>query len=287
MAIRKILFFVMVCAVVAGAAIAPAQAQKPGEPPMPKPLKTMADEGAQIRYIGSELGLNGWLAIHKGQEQYFYATPAGDAMILGLLFETETGRLVTMDQIRKVQEESGGVLDMFSQPAREEKPAATAVQDLTIKSPAEKMFEDIEATNQVAFGDEKAPVIYAFMDPQCPHCHSFMQDLRGNYLSNGVVQLRMIPVGFNKDTLAQAAFLLGAPDAADRFLRHLDGDKMALPVSHDINQQGVERNMSVMQGWKLNVTPLIVYRSAKGEVKIIQGRPKDLSEMIRDLPAKQ
>lgn len=272
---------------VAGGLSGAALAQKAGEPPMPKPLKTMVDEGAQVRYIGSELGLNGWLAIQKGKEQYFYATPNGEAVVMGLLFETETGRLVTMDQIRKIQKESGDVLSLFSEaPRPEEKPAEVATADLALKSPAEKMFEDIEATNQITFGEASAPVVYAFMDPQCPHCHAFMQDLRKTYLPNAQVQLRMIPVGFNKDTLAQAAFLLGAPDAENRFLRHLDGDKLALPVSYDINQQGVERNMSVMQGWKLNVTPLIVYRSGKGEVKIIQGRPKDMAAMVRDLTAK-
>ncbi len=286
MVIKKIRYLSMICLASTALVALPALAQqKTGEPPMPKPLKTMADEGAQIRYMGGDLGLNAWLAIHKGQEQYFYATPDGRAMVLGLLFETETGRMVTMEQIRKIQKESGGVLDMFAAPAPEAKPDPNA-GEAKIKTPAEKMYDDIEAANSIPFGNKDAPVMYAFMDPQCQHCHAFMDDLRKDFLPNGAVQLRMIPVGFNRDSLAQAAFLLGAPDPEQRFIRHLDGDKLALPISYDINQQGVERNMSVMQGWKFNVTPMIVYRSVSGEVKIIQGRPKDLPALIKDLSAK-
>src|SRR5690606_20322864 len=135
---------------------------------------------------------------------------------------------------QKVQKESGGVLDLFAA-ARPEEPqtAATAVKDtMQLKTPAEKLMEDVESSNFLPLGTDGAPVIYAFIDPQCPYCHSFIQDLRANYLTNGLVQLRMIPVGFREETKAQAAFLLGAPDAAARFMRHLDGDKAALPVSY-------------------------------------------------------
>lgn len=284
---KKILFIAMVCLVSAGlSAAAHAQgASGANTPKMPKPLETMALEGAQIRYMGNEMGMEGWLAIHKGQEQYFYVTPKGDALVMGLMFETESGRLVTIDQVARLQRESGGVLDLFSatRPAEGAAPAAAKPSMADIKTPSEKLMEDVENSNFVPLGAPTAPAVYAFIDPQCPHCHSFIQDLRGDYLTNNMVQVRMIPVGFRDETRAQAAFLLGAPDGAERFLRHLDGDGNALPVTYDINQQGVERNMAVMQAWKLNVTPLIVYRAGDGAVKIVQGRPKSIPALIADL----
>lgn len=290
--------------------------KKPADPPLPKPLQTMADQGAQLRYMGREYGMDAWVAIQRGREQFFYVTGAGDAMIMGLLFDTETGRMVTMDQVQKVQQESGGVLDLFAarrpeaaaddaapssvleagNNARAQIEANVAGGNITgasvagvagagaIQTPAEKMMADIESANYITLGQAGAPVVYAFIDPQCPYCHAFVQDLRANYLQNGLVQLRLIPVGFRDETRAQAAFLLGAPDAADRFMRHLDGDKDALPVANDINQQGVQRNMAVMQAWKLDVTPLIVYRARTGDVKIIQGRAKSIQNLIADLP---
>jgi thiol:disulfide interchange protein DsbG len=124
------------------------------------------------------------------------------------------------------------------------------------------------------------------MDPQCPHCHSFMQDLREGYIDSGLIQVRMIPVGFREETLAQASFLLASPDAQERWFKHLDGDKTALPAKQNINTQGVQMNLSLMQSWDFSVTPLTAYRDKAGKVKIIRGRASDLTRILADLPTK-
>jgi protein-disulfide isomerase len=279
-------FLSVICVFVALAApVTGARADAGPTPPMPAPLKTLADQGAQVRFMGKANGMDSWLTIKGGQEQYFYVTPDGEAMVMGLMFGTD-GRLITLQQVRDLQAEAGGVLDMFAAPAapEAETPNKLSTDELKVKPQSERLMEDIESSNWLALGKDTAPPVYAFIDPQCPHCHDFIQDLRENYLPNGMIQVRMIPVGFRDETKAQAAFMLAAPDAAQRFLRHLDGEKNALPVSYDINQQGVERNLSIMQGWRLNVTPLIVYRAKDGTVKIVQGRPKDLPKMIAELP---
>ena len=72
-------------------------------------------------------------------------------------------------------------------------------------------------------------------------------------------------------------------DPQGRWYDHMAGDENALPARSDINQQGVQRNLSIMQSWKFNVTPLIVYRAKDGQVKIVRGQPKDLPAMINDL----
>jgi thiol:disulfide interchange protein DsbG len=153
-------------------------------------------------------------------------------------------------------------------------------------TPAEKLFADIEASNWIVLGDEKAPVIYAFLDPQCPHCHDFMVDIRKDYLDAGLLQLRMIPVGFRDETKIQAALLLAAKNPQELWYRHLDGDKAALPVSSKVNRQAVELNMAMMQDWTLDATPIIVYRDGKGAVKIVRGRPRNPSDILTDLQAK-
>lgn len=266
-------------------AVHPARAQgSEAVPAMPAPLKTLAEQGAQVRYMGTDNGMESWLTIKNGQEQYFYVTPDHQAMVMGLMFSMD-GKLKTLEQVRNLQMESGGVLDMFAEKAPEvEAPKKLSTDELKVKPQSERLMEDIESANWLPLGKDDAPALYAFIDPQCPHCHDFIQDLRANYLPNGLVQLRMIPVGFREETKAQAAFMLAAPDAAQRFLRSLDGEAGALPVSYDINQQGVERNLAIMQAWKMNVTPLIIYRSKDGTVKIIQGRAKDLPAVIADLP---
>ncbi|HEY8191274.1 MAG TPA: thioredoxin domain-containing protein [Alphaproteobacteria bacterium] len=262
-------------------------AQQPASPPLPDTLQNLAAKGAQIRYLGREKGLDGWITIQNGHEQYFYVTPDGEGILMGVLFD-KGGKMVTVRQVQNLQQGNDPTLDTLVTAAQE--PAGDPIAKLQEKlqeqaklSPAEKLFADIEGANTVVLGDEKAPVIYAFMDPQCPHCHEFMNDIRKDYIDAGQLQVRMIPVGLNDETKAQAAYLLAAPDAKDRWYKHLDGDATALPASAGVNLQAVEFNMAIMQNWKLDATPIIVYRSAKGEVKIVRGRPHNIADLMGDL----
>ncbi len=268
----------------------PAPAQKKKQPSLPPPIENLVKDGAQVRYLGVYQGLDGWIAIQNGQEQYFYVTRDGQAFVMGLLFDRE-GKMVTMKQVQQLQESSGasaldlvaGQVDLAKQAQEEAKPEAENIEDLQFKTPAEQLFAAVENSNWIPLGDKDAPVIYTFVDPQCPYCKSFINDLRENYLPNSAIQVRIIPVGFREDTRSQAAVLLAVPNPQARWYRHLDGDEEALPVTAGINDQGVQRNMAIMQNWKLNVTPLTVYKNSKGEVQIIQGRAKDLPKLVADL----
>jgi thiol:disulfide interchange protein DsbG len=262
-------------------------AQQAASPPLPDTLQNLAAKGAQVRYLGREKGMDGWITIQNGHEQYFYITPDGEGILMGVLFD-KNGKMITVRQVQNLQQGNDPTLETLLTAAQE--PAGDPIaklqeqlQEQAKLSPAEKLFADIEGANTVVLGNEKAPVIYAFMDPQCPHCHEFMNDIRKDYIDAGQIQVRMIPVGLSDETKAQAAYLLAAPDAKDRWYRHLDGDKTALPVSADVNLQAVEFNMAIMQNWKLDATPIIVYRSSKGEVKIVRGRPHNVADLMGDL----
>jgi len=96
----------------------------------------------------------------------------------------------------------------------------------------------------------------------------------------------MIPVGFREETRAQAAFLMATPNPQERWFKHMDGDEAAIPAKTELNQQGVQRNLAIMQSWKLNVTPMAIYRAKDGSVKIVRGKPKDSNAMISDIGAR-
>ncbi|MEM8833694.1 MAG: thioredoxin fold domain-containing protein [Pseudomonadota bacterium] len=256
-------------------------------PDVPEALQALIDKGAQMRYLGKKHGLEGWISIYQGQEQYYYVTPDGTGFVMGLLFDKEGG-MTTLTQVRDLQAQGDGVLDFLA----EDKPADNMSQlrtetneAFTYKSPAERMFSEVENSNFVSFGDPGAPVIYSFMDPQCPHCHDFMEDLREGYLDNGLVQLRMIPVGLREETMAQAAFLLASPDPQERWYNHLDGDGGALPAKSSTNTRGVERNMLLMDSWNFNVTPMTVYKDKNGKIKIVRGRAGSMADILADLPS--
>jgi len=257
-------------------------------PELPEALQVLADRGAQSRYLGKKHGMDGWVTILKGQEQYYYVTPDGKGFIMGLLF-SQDGTMETVNQVRELQLKSGDALDILAVNQNKDdlslkKAKEIADKEFEYKTPAERMFADVENSNWIGFGSEDAPVIYSFMDPQCPHCHSFMKDLRNGYLDKNLVQVRMVPVGFTEQTLAQAAFLLAAPDSKERWYKHLDGDEKALPIAASTNTQGIQKNLSLMQAWKFDVTPMTVYRGKDGKIKIMRGRAADINKILADLP---
>lgn len=258
-------------------------------PSLPDALQVLVDKGAQARYLGERHGMQGWVTIFQGQEQYYYVTPNGEGFLMGLLFDKD-GKMATVEQVRDLQSQSGEVLDFLTMDKPKEEDLTQAIRETNeafdYKTPAERMFLDVENSNWLKFGSDNAPVIYSFMDPQCPHCHEFMKDLKDAYIEKGLVQLRMIPVGFREETLAQSAFLLASPDAKERWYKHLDGDTSALPAKSGTSTQGIQKNLALMQAWKFSVTPMTIYRGKDGKVKIIRGRPGNMADILADLPVK-
>ena len=143
------------------------------------------------------------------------------------------------------------------------------------------MFADVTNANAIRLGKATAPMVYSFIDPQCPHCHEFIKKIRKDFIEKGAIQIRLLPVGFIQGSPEQAALLLASPNAEELFYKHLDG--AALPVKEGVSTQAVMKNTAVMQAWKFDVTPLTVYRSRSGEIKIVRGVPKDIPGMIADL----
>lgn len=256
-------------------------------PDLPDSLKTLASSGAQMRYLGKELGLDGWVAIKNGQEQYFYVLPDQQGFLSGVLFDKE-GKIVTVDQVARLRKQGTDteVLDtLAADNAIDRAEAENKAKKYEFMTPSEQLFFDVENSNWLPLGQAGTPVFYALIDPQCPYCHEMMVALKSK-IDDGKVQVRMIPVGRTEQTKVQAAFLMAAPDPAGTWWRHMNGDADALPAKQGINTQGVERNMLLMQSWKFQGTPTIIYRAKDGTVKIITSKPKDLDALITDLGSK-
>ncbi len=268
----------------------PALAQEGNDmllPRLPEPIQNLANEGAQVRFLGKDNGVEGWIAIKNGQEQYFYVLPNNGGFISGILFDAK-GKAVTIEQVRRLRSQGDNLLDQLTADSPQEAANISTAQDTSkyeFKTPSEQLFNDIETSNWVPIGQAGTPLIYSFIDPQCPHCHSMMQDMKP-LIDAGRIQVRMIPVGFKDETRAQAAYLMATPSPEQVWWAHMNGDETALPARKDINQQGVQRNMSVMQSWKLTVTPLIIYRAKDNTVKIVRGKPRDMNALINDIGAR-
>jgi hypothetical protein len=260
-----------------------AYAENP-EPAVPAPIQNMVAEGAQIRYLGHDAGLDGWVVLKNGQEQYFYATPDGQGIVMGVLFNSK-GDTLTLRQINDLRKKEGPAIDKlagYPDPAKAQIPSTTTPvpadfdnpQTLiksVVKPKSEQLLEAAENANWIALGSDKAPIVYTFID-------------QSGYLEQGLIQLRLIPVGvLTENSLIEAAYLLASPTPEKDLYRHMDGEKGALLVDKSINTQGVQRNMKLMQDWNLDMTPFSIYRDRDNKIKVLQGRPSDIKKLITEL----
>lgn len=267
--------------------IIPLQSVKAQEilPEIPAPLQNLVNEGAQIRYLGKDEGVDGWIVIKNGVEQYFYVLPDSGAFLTGVLFD-KAGKTVTVEQVRRLRGAGNELLDSLAgEITPKPSDADPKKSEYEFKSPAEQLFADIENSNWIPVGKAGTPVFYTFVDPQCPHCHNLMSEMK-EYIDKGQAQVRLIPIGFKEETMAQAAFLLAAPDPAALWWRNMEGDATALPAKSEINQQGVQRNLAIMQSWKIDATPTLIYRAKDKSIKIVRGKPKVLKDVLDDLGAR-
>lgn len=276
-----------------------ANAADSAQPAAPEPIQNMVADGAQLRYLGKDMGMDGWVVLKNGKEQYYYVTPNGQGIVMGVLFNTK-GDTITLRQINELRKKEGDAIDRLAgYPApiakkSDEAASPEVAPDFTnpqaliksvVKPKSEQLFEGVEAANWIAFGEDKAPALYVFIDPECPHCHDFIMDIRkSGYIEQGLVQLRLIPVGVLSETsLQEAAYLLASPNPQKDFFRHLDGEKDVLLADKNVNTQGVQRNIKLMQDWNLTSTPFSVYRARDGKVKVLEGRPDNIKKIITEL----
>ena len=164
-------------------------------------------------------------------------------------------------------------------------PAAAVSNEVIADTPANQMFAQVRSGAAVLLGNSAAPSFYAFVDPNCPHCQRFLKEVEP-YVNAGTVSVKLLPVGFDEPSKKQAAFALGTADGGARFVGYAKGDMDLLPVREGLNTEAVMRNVNIMETWMLNATPIVVYKSAAGQVKIVKGRPVDLAGAVKDLTGK-
>lgn len=257
-------------------------------PETPDPIASLEKDGAQIRYMGRESGYDGWVAIKQGQEQYFYSRPDSEVIFLGLMFDNK-GKLLTVGQVAELQKREPGLNKLAGEDDGFGIASSTQSRQVTndeFKIPSERLFSDIEESNWISLGNLSAPAIYMFIEPDCPHCRAAINDFYNLFVKQGKLNLRLIPVGFSNKNVMKSAFVIAAPNPEKRIISYINGDSEALEVDENINTQAVEVNMSIMQKWKFDAVPMIVYRDANNVVKIVKSRPQNPNDIYTDITDK-
>jgi thiol:disulfide interchange protein DsbG len=280
----KYIFLLILLLNIIGGNFAHAADQKP----LPAFLLQIQSQGAEIHYLGNDLGVDGWMALYQGNEQFFYIPPSGNAIITGLLMNPK-GEIITADQVLALSKKKPefDYLDSIQTP---DTASATETKDTQSSSAqlSEQLFGQLEQSHFMSLGKKGAPIIYSFVDPNCPHCHKLIRQLQQTLLKEDKIELRAVLVGFKDGSLKQAAYMLNQPNADDIWAHIVAGQKDIFPKdlqsSATILTAPIEENMQLMQQWNLTDTPTSFYRDATGKIQVIRGIPKDMDAIYKTLP---
>ncbi len=284
-------------------------AAAPQLPPLPEPIATLQKDGAQMKYLGRDLGFDGWIAIKNGQEQYFYVTPDGSAFFLGVLFN-KNGRAVTFDQMKRLQGQPDPAFqDLKNAPSQTlgsktinsiNPPPLTAPSASPIDSnipnkmsklhtnsasPSEQFMADVQAGYSFPLGPATtpttAPMIYMFADPLCPHCKDMIRML-DPALTRGDIQVRVLLVGaLAPDSAPLASGIISQKDPGAALREFMNGTGNF--KKGDPNNAKIAENLGILTKWKFDGTPVTTYRAKDGTIKLLQGPPKSLDILLQDL----
>lgn len=251
-------------------------------------LKKFVEEGGTVSYMGNEHGLNAWV-LEKGENvQFSYTTPDGGGIIRGMLFGNAENDFVTQKQVLRFRDlGEDRLLEAFPpiMPGQYASSPAAASEKSAGMARAEQFFAAVEKSAWFSIGKKEARPLYIFVDPTCSHCLTYWKELKSPYVDNGVLQLRLIPVGWKKDAQKSAAALLAAPDPVALWAELAAGNQNALS-GVKVTDEALARaksNADLLAGWKFTTTPLTVYRNTANKVILIVNKPENLMLVVSDL----
>jgi thiol:disulfide interchange protein DsbG len=266
------------------------------EPVHPPVIASAAQRGAQLQYVGSRNGFNGWIVVEKGVPSYTYVSEDGQTVFQGLMYDGE-GQPITLGQLAEAQLRNPAFFGAEETETAQSQPGEQAVTTpadggalAAPQGPGETVYTALGITNIITMGavnNPAAPVLYAFIDPDCPHCQEFLKAIEQTWLASGKIQLRAIPIGFSgDDSKKRAAYLLSLPneEAGAALMAHAKGDQK-LPARSGLTMAGEELNHNMFTSWKFDGTPILVYRAADGQIMMVRGKPNDPDAVLNAIAA--
>jgi thiol:disulfide interchange protein DsbG len=238
----------------------------PWAQPKPETLRALESKGVTI--VGTfpaAGGLTAWAAYMGQTPMALYATPDNQHVIAGTMLDA------------KGQDVNHASLEQ------------AVAGPMTNAS-----WSQVERSTWIADGSDKAPkIVYVLTDPNCPYCNKLWADARP-WVDSGKVQLRHIMVGILTPTSAgKAAALLAdknpaaALDAHERANVASTAKTLASGRPKPLGNEGLkplatipaaisvklEGNASLMTSLRLQATPALIWRDAKGMLQTRTGAP--------------
>ncbi len=233
--------------------------------------------GPNLTEIGSFHGLRGMLVRSGPQFQVFYATPDGERVIPGVMWDV-AGKNLTREQTAKIAGMVPTVVIGEDAGTKGQSPplstASAPGSDLSIA----------EATNFGLAGRPDVPRLWMFIDPLCSFSVRAMQQLQP-YVASGKVQLAVVPLAVidhetNGRSTTNALAMLSKP--TDQMIAAWsNNDLRGVPAPEASDR--LRSNMEAAQKIRLEGTPTLIWRKADGAEGRSDGLPSDLNAVIASL----
>ncbi len=227
----------------------------------------------QVTELGSLHGLRGMFVRNAGQFQVFYASPDGERVIPGAMFDAQ-GKNLTHDQVAAIP---GTVPTVAIGDAANHAAAQ-------VHAPAGSLLRAVEASTYGTVGSPSAPRLWVFIDPLCAWSVRAIGQLR-SYVNAGRVQLAVVPIAVldNEDqgrsTIAARAMLSLSQEAMVAAWSDNKLGEQAEPVA----DQRLSNNMAVVAAIGLRGTPTFVWRKPDGTEGRADGLPNDVDAFITSI----
>ena len=237
-------------------------------------LREMA--GKQLQTLAEQHGLPVYFLRNGPKFQVFYATPDHQRLIAGVMWGAN-GENLTQTAIAGIP----GTTPTVTLGNVPEGAAASPAADVVPVNPSVSLLAVAERTSYGSVGDDKAPRLWMFIDPQCSFSVRAMRELQP-YVTGGRVRLNIIPLSIldSEDNGLSTRNALGLISAGR------DGMFQAWQTGHMPTTEGPDvasklgGNMQAAAAAQVRGTPTFVWRKPDGSEGRMDGIPNDVGAMI-------
>src|SRR6516165_8277110 len=233
----------------------------------PAQLETIAS--GNITGLDIEHGLSGYFVRSGPQFQVFYATPDGERLIPGVLWDA-AGKDLTRRQVVHIPGAIPTVVVGDTEPGQSNS-AAVGVAALPL----------VQKASFGTIGQASAPRLFMLIDPQCIYSVRALQMLQP-YVASGRLQVSVIPLSVldhedRGQSTRSALALLSKP--ADQLVSAWQAGNIKDPSNPEAASR-LRANMAIAQAIGLKGTPTFIWRKPDGTEGRIDGIPMSVDALV-------
>jgi thiol:disulfide interchange protein DsbG len=235
--------------------------------------KLLAIAGGQVTELGSAHGLRGVFVRDGAGFQVFYATPDGERLIPGVMWDA-VGKNLTREQVGPI---AGTVPTVVIGNNDDITPD-------TLRGVKSSPLDLVKETSFGVTGSASAPRLWMFVDPLCSYSVRALQEIQP-LVARGRVQVAVIPVSvldYEDNGMSTPSALALVSKPADQMIAAWAHGDLKGPAGTDAESR-LRVNMAASEAIGLRGTPTVIWRKADGSEGRIDGLPGDWNAVIASM----